>query len=60
MVTPLVNGNDGIPFSGGHRLERLVPQDTSISDQDVNRAESFNGSLDNGVTIHGMPSLPFT
>jgi hypothetical protein len=48
---PEMNGNNSVPLLLGHSRERLVPQDASVSDQDVDTTEGIQRCLDEGVTI---------
>ena len=41
-----MNVDDNIPFIQCHFLERLVPQDAGIVDQDIDRAKFIDGGLD--------------
>lgn len=51
--TAQVNVEDGVPEAVVHVGEGLVAEDTGVVDNDVNAAESINGSLDNGLAILG-------
>lgn len=46
-----MNVDNSVPEIIVHVGEGLVTKDTGVVDQDVNAAESINGSLDDGVAI---------
>ena len=46
-----MNGNNGVPLLFGHGHERLIPQNTSIGDQDVDTAKGVQGGLDESVAV---------
>jgi len=46
-----VNSHDGIPFLIRHSRERFIPQDASVSDQDVDVTEGIQCGLNKGITI---------
>ena len=48
-----VDGNDGVPFSLSHRGERLVAQDTSVGNKDMNAAERVERSLHDALAVFG-------
>jgi hypothetical protein len=52
-MIPEMNSNDSVPLLLGHSRKRLIPQDTSVSNQDVDTTESVQRSLDEGFTILG-------
>jgi hypothetical protein len=46
-----VDSHDLVPHLFVHVDKRLVSEDTSVGDKDVNSAESINSSLDDSITI---------
>lgn len=49
--SPEMNGHDLIPHLFVHIDKSLVSEDTSVGDQDMDRPESVDTSLDDSVTI---------
>ena len=48
---PKMDSHDGIPLGFNHSSEALIPQDTSIGNEDMNPTELLEGDLDDGFTI---------
>lgn len=46
-----MNGNNSVPLLLGHSRKRLIPQNTSVSNQDMDTTESIKCSLDEGFAI---------
>ena len=46
-----MDSHDGVPLGLSHSSEALVPQDTSVGNEDMNATELFERDLDDSLTI---------